>query len=299
MFPFDPEDRFGPWIFYIFVAASWHSTAQAALAGLGLIFRRAQTLLLTLGTSLAMCSGAGFAISFAWGSDMEFEESFDIAYRLCLAATIAGPVLFAYALARWRALFDEMASPAWAALTNIGGCCTFVCIFALPYVTDERMLMILVMAMLFFLTMYWSPVFLLPWKLLTRMDPMNFMGRVLFVALALSVAGTPAQAAEPIAAKIDGHMLTLEFPAGTLPGSVWLQLDGRDVPRRLAQGRRAPVRWASDTALSVDLHRVKRKIGTRWVSSARIWGQTADGAALLQEVALPGHKAHSAACGCK
>lgn len=301
MFPFDPEVRFGPWMFYIAFACTLHTTAQAGLAGLGLIFQRAQALLLTLGTSLAMCSGAGFVISFAWGSDMaDHDEAIIIAWRLALAAGAAGPLLFAYALTRWRALYEEMAMPTWMALANIGGCATFACAVALNFTSKlPGVQMALVLLLLFFLAMYWSPVFLLPWKLLTRMDPMNFTARFLLAVLALTLALAPAQASPPVTARMDGHLLTLAFPPDTLPGTVWLQLDGRDVPARLARGRNAPVRWASATDLTVDLHRVKRRIGTRWVGTARVWGQTADGEALLQEIALPGHSTHSGTCGCK
>jgi hypothetical protein len=108
-----------------------------------------------------------------------------------------------------------------------------------------------------------------------------------FVLLALLLA-TAAYAAEPVTAGIADRQLTLTFPASTLPGSVWVQLDGLDVPRRLARGRDPAVRWTQPNQLALDLHRVKRAIGTKWVSTARIWGQTRDGASLWQHVHLPG-----------
>lgn len=295
MLPFDPEMKFGPWMFYIALAATFHTTAQAGLAGLSLIFQRAQGLLLTLGTSLAMCSGAGFLISFAWGSDMDDpEQAILIAWKITLAAAVAGPLLFTWALTRWRAFYDEMASPTWTSVTNLGGCGTFLCAVALNFTHDlPSVQLALALMMLFFLIMYWSPVFLLPWRYLTRMDPMNFM-RFLVLLLALTCA--TAHAAPPVpevTARVDGRVLTLAFPAGTLHDSVWLKLDGQDVPHM------RHVRWSSATDLTVDLHHVKRRLHTRWVSVAQVWGQERDGTSLLQTVSLPGHRTHSATCGCK
>lgn len=290
MFPFDPEMKFGPWMFYIGLAVMFHTTAQALLAALSLVFQRAQGLLMTLGTSLAMCSGAGFLLSFAWGQDMEDpQEAFDIAFRLVVGAAVSGPVLFAYAMARWRDLYEEMASPTYAGLTNLGGCATFLCFVGLNFVTNPQIQLVLALGMLFFLVTYWSPVFLLPWRYLTRMDPMNFVRFLLFL-LALGTA----QAAPEVKATIDGRQLTLAFPATTRHQSVWVQLDGRDVPRRLGT-------WQGD-ALAFNLHRTKQVLHTKWVTVARIWGQQADGTSLWQEIALPGAKHpgdHSKACACK
>lgn len=290
MFPFDPEMTFGPWMFYIGLAVMFHTAAQALLASISLVFQRAQGLLMTLGTSLAMCSGAGFLLSFAWGSDMEDpQEAFDIAWRLVVGAGIAGPLLFAWALSRWRELYDEMASPTWAGLTNLGGCATFACFVGLNFVTNPQVQLALALGMLFFLATYWSPVFLLPWRYLTRMDPMNF---VRFLVLLLAV-GT-AEAAPEVKAKIEGRLLTLSFPETTRRDSVWLQLDGRDVPRRMG-------RWSGGT-LALDLHRVKQRLGTKWVTVARVWGQQADGTSLWQAIQLPGRTHagdHSVSCGCR
>lgn len=179
-FPFDPEMRFGPWMFYLIYACSVHTAGQVALAVLGLIFQRAQQLLLTLGTALAMCSGAGFIISFGWGNEMEDPyEAMAIAWNLALGAAAAGPLLFAYALTRWRSFYDELSMPSWIAMTNLGGCSTFACVVALNFAqTHPNLQMALVLVMLFSVTVYWSPLFLLPWKMLTKMDPMNFTARL-------------------------------------------------------------------------------------------------------------------------
>lgn len=176
MFPFDPELKFGPWMFYIALALTLHTTAQAGLAGLSLIFRRGEQLLMTLGTSLAFCSAAGFALSFAWGSDFEDpEEALTIAWHLALGAAIAGPVLFGLAITRWRALYEELSNASWIALTNLGGCTAFACAVALNFTQDWPNVQAgLLLAMLLALLMYWSPIFLIPWRYLTRMDPMNF-----------------------------------------------------------------------------------------------------------------------------
>lgn len=126
---------------------------------------------------------------------------------------------------------------------------------------------------------------------------MRSPGSLVLLALILSLA--PAFAAEPVAAVVADRQLTLTFPASTLPGTVWVQLDGLDVPRRLAHGRDPAVRWTQANQLTLDLHRVKRAIGTKWVTTARIWGQTRDGASLWQHLHLPGGpKPGAAACAC-
>jgi hypothetical protein len=118
------------------------------------------------------------------------------------------------------------------------------------------------------------------------------------VLLALILCSGPAFAAEPVAAAVADRQLTLTFPASTMPGTVWIQLDGLDVPSRLAHGRDPAVRWTGTNQLTMDLHRVKRAIGTRWVSTARIWGQTRDGASLWQHLHLPGGPRPGAAPCC-
>jgi len=117
------------------------------------------------------------------------------------------------------------------------------------------------------------------------------MRPVLFALTLIALLAAPriAAAAEPVTANIEGHMLTLTFPANTLHHTVWLQLDNVDLPRSLSGGKRAAVHWESDTALSVDLHRVKRRIHLRWAHTAQVWGQTRNGDPLLQTVQLPDH----------
>ena len=117
---------------------------------------------------------------------------------------------------------------------------------------------------------------------------MRIASFVVFLALLAPLA---ALAAPTVTARIEGHMLTLTFPPHTLHHTVWLQLNGRDLPRRLSRGRSGAVHWENDTDLSVNLHLAKRAIDLRWASTAQVWGQTREGDSLLQTVTLPDHKA--------
>jgi hypothetical protein len=99
-----------------------------------------------------------------------------------------------------------------------------------------------------------------------------------------------APATTAVQVRIDGHMLTLTFPPGTMRETVWFKLDALEVPRSLASGRTPPIAWRGDRELTVDLHRVKRAIRTRWVDTAWVTGQTRSGEALLQKLTLPSRR---------
>ena len=179
-FPFDPEMTFGPWMFYIAFAVTFHATVQAGLAVLGVFWRRGALLLQTLGVAMAISSALGFLLSFAWGSKMEDpEEAMVIAYNISLGALAGGPLIFAWALARWRELYEEMSAPSWTALTNLSGCTAFACLVGLNFSAPFPQLQTaLVLLMLLSMVGYWSVLLLLPWKFLTRMDPMNLVSRL-------------------------------------------------------------------------------------------------------------------------
>jgi hypothetical protein len=114
--------------------------------------------------------------------------------------------------------------------------------------------------------------------------------RVAMVLLLLFTVVQPSLATEPVTARIEGRVLTLHFPPNTLHRTVSFQFDGCDVPRYLSLGKNPAIRWIDDQNMTVELHRVKRAISSRWVNRARIWGQTRDGSALLQTVDLPGKR---------
>src|SRR5205823_3560844 len=130
---------------------------------------------------------------------------------------------FLWSLFRAPSLFVEMGMPLWVTVTNLGGLAVFLVVLVMNTVGPIPGLeLVFVLVMLLGLALYWSPLVWLPWKLLTRMDPANFMkGNAMRVPLflvlfALWFLAPAAHAAEPVQATIDGHMLTLHFPADTL-----------------------------------------------------------------------------------
>ena len=176
----DPEVPIGPWIFYIVFACIFHAGIQSVLALISVVWQSAQRALMTLGTAVAICSAAGFLASLAWGAEPDLEHAALIALRLALGAAVAGPLLWVWSLLRSPGLYLELGMPTWVALTNLGGCTVFTILVvtsrvALPPPLES----IAGMVMLGALIMYWSPVFLLPWRYLTRMDHTGLFPHVL------------------------------------------------------------------------------------------------------------------------
>lgn len=180
-FPFDPELRFGPWLFYLVLTCSSHVLIGAGLSVASLLFSTFQRGILALGTSIALSSGAGFLACLAFGNDMEPEQAMEIAERFIVAAPIVGTALFLWCALSWRTLYEEMDRPLWYGLTSAGACGTSAIVLLLRTVGPvPGFEAILALFMLGFLALYWAPTLMLPWTYLTSMGtPSRFTARLL------------------------------------------------------------------------------------------------------------------------
>jgi hypothetical protein len=118
----------------------------------------------------------------------------------------------------------------------------------------------------------------------------DFMRTVFFAFVLLTCVVDRASAVvrPTVSAVVEGRVLTLRFPESTLTDTVWLKFEGRDVPRSLASGGNPAIQWTGAQEMTVKLGAVKRAIDVKWISSAWVWGQLADGSSLLQQVIIPG-----------
>lgn len=180
MLPFDPDPRFGPWLWYLAFACTYHSTIGAVISVVSLVFSRFQRGILALGTSIALASGAGFLVCLAFGNDMDPEQAIEIAERAMLAAPILGTALFLWCATSWRTLYEEIDRPLWYGLTSAGACgITAIMVLLRTVGPVPGFEAAFALALLACLAAYWAPTLMLPWNYLTSMgSPNGFTARL-------------------------------------------------------------------------------------------------------------------------